>query len=75
MHFFAIGANAQNPELFSSEDVMELEEVVEQFGILDKIKCKLCEKAMEQIVKEINKNSSKVGIWNSPRPLSAFSIH
>lgn len=44
------GANAENPESLSSEELIELEDAV-QFGIFDKIKCKLCEKSMEQIVK------------------------
>lgn len=55
--YFAAAANAQP---FSSDEEIEIDDTI-TYGLLDKLKCKLCEEAFRPIVKEIKKDSSKVG--------------
>lgn len=52
MNSIGIGATQ-----FESDEKSDVEE---NYGILDKIYCKLCEEAMKLVEKEINKDSSVV---------------
>lgn len=56
--FFATETNAES---IQREEEIELEDAV-QFGILDKIQCKLCEEAMKLVEREIKRDSSKVSL-------------
>lgn len=37
-------------------------ELIETFGVLGKIQCKLCKEAMKLVEKEVNSHSSKVNM-------------
>lgn len=59
--FIATGANAEESESISSEEIVPLESMIEPRGFLDDLsKCGLCETAMGYINKKITKDSSKV---------------
>lgn len=57
---FIIGTEASFENEIDLDDV-DLELLDElQFGLLGKLKCKLCKEAMRKVEKEVNRDSAKV---------------
>lgn len=73
IHFTGVNAYTED-ELDFSENELELlseESLIETYGLLGKIQCKLCVEVMRPVVKAIRKDSAKVNSTS----LQSFDFH